>query len=105
MKFCQCSVELGVAPYRASLSWRNTYYVITENKIIKSEGIIVNYSTLKFEYILQVSVKVNVLDKIFDTGTNTIRAAGIKPFVLENVERPMEVRGIIEERTHNIKRP
>lgn len=94
-------VGLFYIPLRCS----NTYYIITENRIISRKGVIgKEYKILKLELAQEVNVNKDIFDKIFNTGTNVVRAAGIKPFVLENLERPMEVRSIIEEQTHNIRR-
>ncbi len=85
-------------PIYSFFVWKNIFYIITNKRIIVRKGLIgIDYDVLDLDHVQQVNVDVGFWDKIYETGTLTVQAIGVKPIILYCVENPQKVQAILRK--------
>lgn len=81
------------------LKWANTYYVVTNEKVIKKKGIIREKNKrIPYEHLQQVNKKFNIKEKILRIGDLELYTAGTSGLEMywDNVPNPRKASTIIE---------
>lgn len=100
-------------PILAALSYLNLYFAVTDKRIIIQSGIIGrDFKFLDFDQITDANVDVNIIDKMFGTGTINISSPGTVTihkgrtsygFSFGNVSSPYEVFKFVKRTEFNVK--
>ncbi|MFH0837224.1 MAG: PH domain-containing protein [Candidatus Aenigmatarchaeota archaeon] len=117
MVFLIAGILLLLGPLWSYLSLRNTYYAITDKRVIIQKGIIGrDFEYVDFDQITNAEVNVGFLDKTAgnDSGTISVFTAGSvfrgrkggiisKPYTLCNIGNPYKVFRLFKDVSHSVK--
>lgn len=105
------------SPLWAYLNLRNTYFAITNKRVIIQQGIIGrDFTYIDFDQITNAEVNIGFWDKVAgkNSGSILISSAGsfvvarqgqqgMKPYTLSNIDNPYEVFKFFKKVSHDIK--
>lgn len=105
------------SPLLAYLNWKNTYFAITNKRVIIQKGIIGrDFEYIDFDQITNAEVNVGFWDKIVgkDSGSILISSAGsftygrhgeriARPYTLSNINNPYKAFKLFKKVSHAVK--
>ncbi len=104
-------------PLYQFLSYKYTYYAITDKRVIFQQGVIGrDFDFIDFDQITNAQVNVGFLDKVFNNGSSgsiLISSAGSftvtrngtvqKPYTMRNIPNPYDVFKFFKKVSHDVK--
>jgi len=94
-----------IIPYMMLRVYRNTDYVITDQRVITQSGLGLNLETsIEFNEIQGIYVKVGLVDRIFGTGTVIVTTVDFTSPRLAALKEPHKVQELLQEAVEKARR-